>query len=178
MSINWNFNAQEAVTEEFAPIPVGDHRVRIAEVTQKQSSKGNDMLEFVLDVSGHNGRLWHYIVFMPENTQMTNQKLGQLFDSFELQPNCLQNLQSMVGRVGAARVKHEMYNGESQAKVHYLVSRAKQAELPPWQEPSRTSITHGGATPTPVAQPQQAMPAPGANGFTQMPQNFKAPWEQ
>ena len=35
--VNWNFNAADYEETSFKPIPVGDHRVRIASVEEKTS---------------------------------------------------------------------------------------------------------------------------------------------
>ncbi len=144
MSISWNFNADDYEENSFAPIPIGDHRVRIAKVEEKKSSNGNDMLVLTLDVSGHGSSLWYYLVFMPDNPQMTNQKLGQVFDSFGITPGDM-NTNNWLGKVGGARVKHEKYNGEDTAKVNYFLSRAKVDKLPDWSEPAgKASVTGGG----------------------------------
>lgn len=146
MAINWNFNADDYKENDFAPIPVGDHRVRIANVEEKKSQNGNDMLVLTLDVSGHSGSLWFYLVFMPNNPQITNQRLGQIFDSFGIQPGNM-NFASWLGKVGGARVKHEQYNGETSAKVNYFLSRSKVEALPAWQESAgKASVTGGGST--------------------------------
>ena len=148
MAISWNFNADDYKENDFAPIPVGDHRVRIANVEEKKSQNGNDMLVLTLDVSGHSGSLWFYLVFMPNNPQITNQRLGQIFDSFGIQPGNM-NFTSWLGKVGGARVKHEQYNGEISAKVNYFLSRSKVDKLPAWQEPAgKASVTGGGSTMT------------------------------
>lgn len=145
MAIAWNFNADDYKENDFAPIPVGDHRIRIANVEEKQSQNGNDMLVLTLDVSGYGGSLWFYLVFMPQNPQITNQRLGQIFDSFGIQPGNM-NFSTWVGKVGGARVKHETYNGETSAKVNYFLSRAKVDKLPAWQEPAgKASVTGGGS---------------------------------
>ena len=146
MAISWNFDASQATTNDFAPIPQGDHRVRIANAEEQKSSKGNDMIKLTLDVSGHSGSLWHYIVFMPDNPQMTNQKLGQIFDSFGITPGDM-NIKNWLGKVGGARVKHEQYNGEPSPKVSYFLSRSKVEKLPDWSEPAgKASVTgNGGA---------------------------------
>ena len=141
---NWTFNPADYSANDFAPIPAGDHRVRIANVEEQKSSKGNDMLKITLDVSGHGSTLWYYIVFMPDNPSMTNQKLGQLFDSFGIQPGNM-NISSWFGKVGGCRVKHELYNGENSAKVNYFLSRSKVDKLPAWQDaPGKASVTGGG----------------------------------
>lgn len=147
--ISWNYNANDYQETSFSPIPVGDHRVRIANVEEQKSSKGNDMLKITLDVSGHSSTLWYYIVFMPDNPSMTNQKLGQLFDSFGI-PMGDMNTQHWIGKVGGARVKHELYNGENSAKVNYFLSRSKVDKLPAWQEPAGKASVTGGGNFTPV----------------------------
>ena len=148
MAISWNFNADDYKENDFAPIPVGDHRVRIANVEESKSKNGNDMLVLTLDVSGYSGSLWFYLVFMPNNPQITNQRLGQIFDSFGIQPGNM-NFSSWIGKVGGARVKHEQYNGENSAKINYFLSRSKVDTLPAWQESSgKASVTGGGSNMT------------------------------
>lgn len=143
---NWKFNAQDYQEMSFSIIPAGDHRVRIANAEELTSKNGNDMIKLTLEVSGHSGSLWHYVVFMPDNPQTTNQKLGQLFDSFGMAPNM--NISSWIGKVGGARVKHEKYNGEDSAKVSYFLSRNKVDNLPAWQDaPGKASVTGGASTP-------------------------------
>lgn len=144
MAIQWNFNEADYQETAFAPIPVGDHRVRIASVEEQKSSNGNDMLKIVLDVSGYSSTLWHFLVFLPQNPQMTNQKLGQIFDSFGIQPGNM-NFSSWIGKVGGCRIKHEQYNGETKERVSYFLSRSKVDKLPAWQEPAgKASVTGGG----------------------------------
>ncbi len=136
MAINWNFNASDYEETSFVPIPIGNHRCRIAEIEETKSKSGNDMLKITLDVSGQNGTLWYYLVFMPDNTKMTNQKLGELWESFGIKQGDM-NFKSWVGKVGACRVKHETYEGEEQARLHYFIKREKQTDLPTWKEPDR-----------------------------------------
>lgn len=135
MSINWNFNSNDYEQTTFKPIPVGEHRVRIAAAEEQISSKGKQMIKLVLDVSGYSSTIWHYIVFMPDNAKLTNQKLGELWNSFGI-PQGNFNLQMWVGKVGAAKVKHEMYEGEPSPKVAYFINRDRQDKLAPWQEKS------------------------------------------
>lgn len=144
--INWQFNENDYNETNFPIIPIGDVRVRIASVEEKKSQNGNDMLVLTLDVSGHSGSLWYYLVFMPQNPQITNQRLGQIFDSFGIAPGNM-NFTSWVGKVGGARIKHEQYNGETSAKINYFLSRSKVDNLPAWTDtPGKASVT--GGTPT------------------------------
>lgn len=142
MAINWNFNESEYAEKNFQPIPVGNHRIRIAEATEKKSSKNNDMIELKFDVSGYNAKLFYYIVFMPDNTAMTNQKLGEFWESFKIPKGDL-NTKSWIGKVGGCKVKHEEYNGEMTAKVSYLINQKTQEKLAPWKEPENTAALTG-----------------------------------
>lgn len=152
--IDWNFNANDYEENSFKPIPIGEHRVRIASAIEKTSNSGNPMVELKLDVSGYNSTLWHYIVFMRDNQKLTNQKLGEVFNSFGIQPGNL-NVNTWIGKVGAAKVKHEKYEGEDKAKVAYFINKDRQDKLPAWQEPSNKAEVTG----------QNNIPA----GFTPIP---------
>lgn len=136
--VNWNFNAADYEEQSFKPIPVGDHRVRIQSAEEQTSGNGRQMIKLTLDVSGYSSTIWHYIVFMPENQKLTNQKLGEVFNSFGIQQGNF-NLQSWVGKVGAAKVKHEDYNGEANAKIAYFINKDRQDKLPAWKEPNNAS---------------------------------------
>lgn len=131
--INWNFDSNDYTEQSFKPIPVGDYRVRIASAEEQTSNAGNQMIKLVLDVSGYNSTIWHWVVFMPDKKELTNQKLGELWNSFGIQQGNF-NLQSWVGKVGAAKVKHEDRNGETNAKIAYFISKDRQDKLPAWQE--------------------------------------------
>lgn len=149
MAIQWNFNADQYEERDFAPIPQGDHRVRIKEVEEKTSANGNDMLKITLEVSGHASSLWYYLVFLKDNPAMVNQKLGDIYNSFGIQKGNM-NTQSWINKVGAARVKHEMYNGDVSPKVSYFIKKEKQDSLPAWKDaPGKASVTGGGEM-TPV----------------------------
>lgn len=151
MSINWNFNANDYEETSFKPIPVGDHRMRIASAEEQTSSTGKQMIKVVLDVSGYNSTIWHFIVFMPENTKLTNQKLGELWNSFGITQGDF-NLNSWVGKVGAAKVKHETYNGEVSPKIAYFINKERQEKLPGWQEPPNKAALTGMGNLTPVTE--------------------------
>ena len=144
--VNWNFNAADYEEQSYKPIPIGDHRIRIASAEEQTSNSGKQMIKLVLDVSGYNSTIWHYLVFLPDNQKLTNQKLGELWNSFGI-PQGNFNLNSWVGKVGAAKVKHEDYNGEPNAKIAYFINKDRQDKLPAWQEPSNASATTPDFTP-------------------------------
>ena len=140
--INWNFSAADYEEQSFKPIPVGDHRVRIASAEEKISGNGNQMIALSLEVSGYNSKIWHNLTLLASNQKFTNQRLGELWNSFGIpQGNC--DLSSWVGKVGAAKVKHEEYNGSVSPKVAYFMSRDRQDKLPAWVEPSNKAALTG-----------------------------------
>lgn len=126
--MEWNYQREESTFEE---IPVGEHRVRIADAEKAISKNGNDMLVLTLDVSGYKSRLWHYVVFMADHPEITNRNLTAIFDSFGIADGDF-NLANWKGKVGACMTKQDEFG----TKVRYFLSKKKQENLPPWQEPS------------------------------------------
>jgi hypothetical protein len=140
--INWNFDESQVEERSFEVVPVGKHRVRVESAEECTSSKGNDMIKVVMQVSGMAAKLFHYIVFMPDNTQLTNTKLAEFWDSFGIPKGNL-STGSWVGKIGACKVKHEEYNGEPSAKVSYFLRKKDQDALPAWQEPKGIASVSG-----------------------------------
>ena len=128
--MEWNYQREESTFEE---IPVGEHRVRIADAEKAISKNGNDMLVLTLDVSGYRSRLWHYVVFMPDHPEITNRNLTSIFDSFGIADGDF-NLANWKGKVGACMTKQDEFG----TKVRYFLSKKKQESLPPWKEPSES----------------------------------------
>ena len=148
----WQFNPNDyEANEGFSIIPVGDHRVRVEDVASKQSKSGRDMFEITLAVSGHNSRLWYYLVLDPSDPKKTNQRIGSFFDSFGITDYNMANYPRWKGKVGAVRVVHEEYNGENQAKVRFCLNRKNQEKLPPANFGNTTTASAspsvGGFTP-------------------------------
>ena len=129
----WNFDPAAYVEADFTIIPVGDHRVRIADVEEKVSKSGNDMYEITLEVSGYNSRLWYYLVLDRNDPKKTNQKIGEFFNGFGIVDHSMGSGKQWIGKVGAVRVKHEEYNGTMGTKVAYVINRKKQDKLEPWK---------------------------------------------
>lgn len=142
MAINWNFNKEEYAEKNFQPIPVGNYRCRIATAEEKKSKNNNDMIELKLDISGYNSKVFYYLVFMPDNTSITNQKLGEFWESFKIPQGDL-NCKSWIGKVGGCKIKHEDFNGEVTAKISYLLNQKGQEKLPAWKEPENTAALTG-----------------------------------
>ena len=141
MAINWTFDAQDYSANDFAPIPAGDHRVRIADVVEKTFKSGNSGMEVTLEVSGHNSKLWHYVVLDPSDRQKTNQRIGGFFDSFGITDPDLSHYRNWIGKVGAVKVRHEDYNGNTSAKVAFCLSKKNQEKLPEAKFGNNTTFT-------------------------------------
>ena len=139
MAINFTFNPAEYEEQDFQIIPVGDHRVRIADVVEKQFKSGNEGFEITLDVSGFNSKLWFYLVINAEDTKQTNQRIGSFFDSFGITNPNLAAYSAWKGKIGAVRVKHEEYNGTTSAKAAFCIAKKKQDSLAPWKEPATST---------------------------------------
>ena len=147
---NWTFDPSQYSERNFELIPVGDYRLRIAEVTEKTFKSGNSGYEITMDVSGHASKVWFYLVIDPSNPAQTNQRIGEFFDSFAINGVSMGSGKQWVGAVGAGRIKHDEYNGKTSAKVAYLIARNRQDKLPMWQ--------NVGATVVPAAQGQVEIP--------------------
>ena len=126
----WIFNPNEYEAKEFSIIPAGDHRARITGVEQKTFKSGNNGFEITLEVSGHGGSLWFYLVLDPTDTKKTNQRIGTFFESFGITDPDLSHYRNWIGKVGGVRVKHEEYNGTQSAKVAFCLNRKNQDKLP------------------------------------------------
>lgn len=131
----WDFKREET---KFEVLPEGQYRIRIKSADKAISKSGNDMLALQFEVSGSNSILYHYIVFMNDRPEITNRMLTQFFDSFKDIPEGDFNMANWIGKVGACKVKHDEYNGNTTAKISYFIHKDKQADLPPWKEPSNT----------------------------------------
>jgi hypothetical protein len=130
---NWTFDPSQYQEKNFELIPVGDYRMRIADVVEKTFKSGNPGYEITMDVSGHASKVWFYLVLDASNSAQTNQRIGEFFDSFDIKGTAMGSGKQWVGAVGAGRIKHDEYNGKTSAKVAYLIARNRQDKLPVWQ---------------------------------------------
>lgn len=131
----WNFQREES-NNFTTNVPEGKHRIRVKSAEKAVSKSGNDMLVLQFDISGYNSTLYHYITFMADKPEITNRMLTQFFDSFKDIPEGEFDTSKWIGKVGACQVKHEEYNGNVNAKIHYFIHKDKQGDLPAWQEPA------------------------------------------
>ena len=130
--INWSYNPEDY--GKIKPVTPGQYRVRIDNAEEQVSKTGRDMIKMTLKVSGYNQKVYHYFVFLPDNPEMTNDKLGRIFDSFGITPGDL-NVLNWKGKVGAAEISNETDNqGNMQSRVKFFIQRKNQNSLPAWQE--------------------------------------------
>ena len=145
---NWTFNPNEYTASDFSIIPKGDHRVRINDVVEKKFGSGNEGFEITLDVSGHSGKLWYYLVLDRDDTKKTNQRIGTFFESFGIGDFDLSHYRGWIGKLGGVRVRHGEYNGADTAKVAFCLSQKNQAKLEPWKGGTTTNVPSAyGGTP-------------------------------
>ena len=129
----WTYDPSQYQESNFEVIPVGDYRVRIADVVEKTFSSGNPGYEITLDVNGYNSKVWFYLVLDSSNPAQTNQRIGDFFNSFGITNPAMGTGKQWIGSVGAVRIKHDDYNGEKKAKVAYCINRSRQDKLPAWK---------------------------------------------
>lgn len=136
----WEYKREE---NKFQEIPEGTYRCRIESAEKAVSKNGNDMLVLKLEISGQRSHIWNYIVFLPDRPEITNGKLTQVFDSFDIEDGNF-NLASYTGKCGACVIKHDE---DGRARVSYFIKKDKQASLPPFVSMSgdapRTPIVNG-----------------------------------
>ena len=137
--VAWTFDPNMYEEQDFQIIPVGDHRVRIEDVVEKTFSSGNEGYEITMAVNGYSSKLWYYLVLDRNDPKKTNQRIGDLFNSFGISDHNLGSGKQWIGKVGAVRVRHEEYNGNMSAKVAFVINRKKQESLAPWKEVSNAA---------------------------------------
>lgn len=130
---NWTFDPSQYEEKSFEIIPQGDYRARISEVEEKTFSSGNQGYEITLDINGYNSKMWFYLVLDPSNVARTNQRIGDFFNSFAITSTAMGTGKQWIGSVGAVRIKHEEYEGQTRAKVAYCIARNRQDKLAPWK---------------------------------------------
>ena len=139
----WNFDPNMYEEQDFRIIPVGDHRVRITDVAEKTFNSGNEGFEITFAVNGYSSKIWHYLVLDRNDSKKTNQRIGDFFNSFAITDYDLSHYRNWIGKVGAVRVKHDDYNGNTSAKVAFVINRKNQDKLEPWKEVGGTTAPVG-----------------------------------
>ena len=139
---NWKYNPENYNESGFGLIPEGNYRVRIESALEKESRSGKDMVELTLAVSGYSTKIWYYLVFDNSNErmiQMTDQRLGSIYDSFDITPGDF-DMNNWEGKTGGARIRQRAdNNGTMRSEISYFMTRKKVDDLPAWIEPGQKS---------------------------------------
>ncbi len=149
----WIYDPSQYTEKSFELIPAGDYRARIEDVQEKTFKSGNEGYEITLAINGYSSKMWYYLVLDKSNPARTNQSLGDFFNSFGITNYAMGTGKQWVGKVGAVRVKHELYNGNNQAKVAYTIARNRQDKLDPWKGSATTTVTTPGQVEIPEDLP-------------------------
>lgn len=154
---NWTYDPSQYEEKNFEIIPVGDYRARIADVVEKTFSSGNSGYEITLDINGYNSKAWFYLVLDASNPAQTNQRIGDFFNSFGITSPAMGTGKQWIGAVGAVRIKHDTYNGETKSKVAYCINRSRQDKLPVWKGGNSVAPT-SASTPVPEVEIPEELP--------------------
>ena len=132
---DWNY---EETKRDFEPeqIPNGDYRLVIRGAEKAMSKdiiKPKKMIKLKLGVSGYAKSLYHYIVFLPDNREVTNRNLTNFFRSFGIQGGNF-NLDSYLGKEGAGRIEIDSNGYE---KVKYFLEGTMKDRLPAFAPPAK-----------------------------------------
>ena len=132
---DWNY---EETKRDFEPeqIPNGDYRMIIRGAEKAMSKdiiKPKKMIKLKLGVSGYAKSIYHYIVFLPDNREVTNRNLTNFFRSFGIEGGNF-NLDSYLGKEGAGRIEIDSNGYE---KVKYFLEGTMKDRLPAFAPPSK-----------------------------------------
>lgn len=139
----WSYTRNESAGFRTA-IAEGNHRIRIKSADKAVSKTGNDMITLQFDVSGSNETIFHHIVFLQDRPEITNRNLTRFFDAFKDISDGEFDMTKWIGKVGAAAIKHDEYNGNVNAKIDYFIAADKQDSLPAWIEPNAVNSDDDG----------------------------------
>ena len=137
MANEFDWNYEETKNDfESEQIPNGDYRlvIRGAEkAMSKDKINPKKMIKLKLGVSGYAKSLYHYIVFLPNNREITNRNLTNFFRSFGIEGGNF-NLASYVGKMGAGRIE---VDSQGYKKVKYFLEGTMKDRLPEFVKPAK-----------------------------------------
>ncbi len=132
---DWNYEETKSDFES-EQIPNGDYRmvIRGAEkAMSKDTVNPKKMIKLKLGVSGYAKNIYHYIVFLPNNREITNRNLTNFFRSFGIEGGNF-NLNSYLGKKGAGRIEIDSNGYE---KVKYFLEGTMKDRLPAFAPPAK-----------------------------------------
>ena len=132
---DWNYEETKSDFES-EQIPNGDYRmiIRGAEkAMSKDTVNPKKMIKLKLGVSGYAKNVFYYIVFLPNNREITNRNLTNFFRSFGIEGGNF-NLDSYLGKEGAGRIEIDSNGYE---KVKYFLEGTMKDRLPAFAPPAK-----------------------------------------
>ena len=137
MANDFDWNYEETKSDfESEQIPNGDYRmiIRGAEkAMSKDTVNPKKMIKLKLGVSGYAKNVFHYIVFLPNNREITNRNLTNFFRSFGIEGGNF-NLDSYLGKEGAGRIE---IHSNGYEKVKYFLEGTMKDRLPAFAPPAK-----------------------------------------
>jgi len=139
MRVMWDYNDENYSKEEieFELLAPGEYQVRITAVDYMKSKTGKDMFVVKVEPLDSNASLRYYLTFDPEKTKMTDQFLGRIYDSFNMDNwgyDQKSDTENWVGCWGAAEIIQEEYtdktgNKKMSNKIKRFLTQERQIEL-------------------------------------------------
>ena len=144
------YNPATVPPSTYSAIPEGEYDVIIEHAEEKRSKAGNEMMELTCVVQGPEragAKLWDYIVYDDKAAR----KFRDILRSCGL-PDLMQDITPSLfeGACGRVKVKHELYQGERKAKLHYWIEAEQEPEADDDPEPT------GDTPPPPSADEEPA----------------------
>ena len=125
--INWQFK-RNSDRRSYEALPSGVYRVQIERAEEAVSASGNQMIQMVLNVLGHDNRVRHFITFSPKNCFMVNKALSEIYSSFDIPEGNLDE-KTWVGHVGVAQLEPDEFHGRPYNRVAYFLTKPQQMKL-------------------------------------------------
>ena len=134
--LDWDdgIEAEVSTGGDYSILPVGEYEFEVSDLEKTFSKAGNKMAKITMDIifEGHKYKVFDNIVLMSN----MKWKIAQFFECLGLKKKGTE-LKSMpwnqvVEKHGRVKIKHEEYNGKTNAKVDfYIVTAAAQASSSP-----------------------------------------------
>lgn len=145
--IMWNYDASQYNKDglKFVLIPEGEHPVKILDIRYSLSKTGNDTYVIKIGLLNEPGVIFYHLAFLHDRPNITNQNLGRIYDSFDI-PAGEMNPATWIGKIGAAKIKHEIYNNKERAVIEDFLTQERQNELgwPQKEEKEEDFVEDGG----------------------------------
>lgn len=114
-------------------MPVGDYYGFVEEAEETQSKSGNEMIKLQI-VTTANGKydgkkLWYYLIFGKE-WSLEQLKKAATCMNIPTQGLTVVSAEMFVGKACKFRVKHDTWEGETQAKIHFFLPLDKEIAVP------------------------------------------------